>query len=56
MHGPLKRDFRYSKKGWLSAWTCEDGLPLFKEEVVEYFPLAALWKRPTFATTGRLFA
>ena len=39
MHGCLKRDFRYSKKGWMSAWTSEKGLPLFKEGVVECMDL-----------------
>jgi len=48
--------------GILLTWTCEEGLPLFKEEVVEYFPLLLLlllllfWRRPQFARPGRLFA
>jgi len=42
--------------GILLTWTSEEGLPLFKEEVTEYFLLLFFHRRPLFARTGRLFA
>ena len=35
--------------GILLTRTSEGGLPLFKEEVVEYFPPVIFWSRPPFA-------
>ena len=43
--------------GILLTWTSEEGLPLFKEEVVKYFSLSLfVGAMPPFARTGRPFA
>ena len=39
----------------MSTLTSEEGLPLFKEEVVGYFPMLLCWRRSPFGNIGKAF-
>ena len=45
-----------SNSGLLLTWTYEEGLPLYKEEEAEYFPLLAFGRSHRLQKNGRLFA